>query len=221
MSQLEPQLRAILRARIKDYLIQNRMTTIFVTHDQTEAIALADRIAVMEKGVLQQYAHPADLKERPANLFVASFIGEPPMNIVDAIALEEGGRRWLQILDPAGNPAFRVALTGQASALPAHGGLEPGVKYALGIRPHRLRIGAAGTAGADGAESSRGNGWAIRPISGWSSPAAPSSPLPMDWCRSRSGEQIPLALPLGALHLFDRATGTALRHGLDAETKAA
>jgi len=56
MSQLEPQLRAILRARIKDYLIQNKLTTIFVTHDQTEALALADRIAVMNDGKLMQYA---------------------------------------------------------------------------------------------------------------------------------------------------------------------
>src|SRR3546814_11186476 len=82
MSQLEPQLRAILRARIKDYLIDHKMTTVFVTHDQTEAIALADRIAVMEKGILQQFATPAELKEHPSNLFVASFIGEPPMNLL-------------------------------------------------------------------------------------------------------------------------------------------
>ena len=81
MSQLEPQLRALLRARIKDYLIAQKMTTVVVTHDQTEAIALADRIAVMEKGVLQQFATPHDLQDRPANLFVASFIGEPPMNL--------------------------------------------------------------------------------------------------------------------------------------------
>jgi len=63
MSQLEPQLRAILRARIKDYLIQNKLTTIFVTHDQTEALALADRIAVMNDGKLMQYATGDDLKE--------------------------------------------------------------------------------------------------------------------------------------------------------------
>jgi multiple sugar transport system ATP-binding protein len=91
MSQLEPQLRAILRARIKDYLIEHRMTTVFVTHDQTEAIALADRIAVMEQGVLQQYAPPASLKEEPTNLFVASFIGEPPMNVVDTRRVDGPG----------------------------------------------------------------------------------------------------------------------------------
>ena len=85
MSQLEPQLRALLRARIKDYLISQKMTTVVVTHDQTEAIALADRIAVMEKGLLQQFATPHDLQERPANLFVASFIGEPPMNLFSAM----------------------------------------------------------------------------------------------------------------------------------------
>src|SRR5664280_1776137 len=85
MSQLEPQLRALLRARIKDYIIAHKMTTVVVTHDQTEAIALADRIAVMEKGLLQQFATPHDLQDRPANLFVASFIGEPPMNLFPAM----------------------------------------------------------------------------------------------------------------------------------------
>ena len=72
MAQLEPQLRAVLRGRIKHWLIQHKMTTVFVTHDQTEANALADRIAVMEQGVLQQFASPTELKERPANLFVAA-----------------------------------------------------------------------------------------------------------------------------------------------------
>ena len=84
MGQLEPQLRAMLRGRIKHYLRTHANTTILVTHDQTEANALADRIAVMEDGELQQYATPAELKERPANLFVGAFIGEPPMNVFAA-----------------------------------------------------------------------------------------------------------------------------------------
>ena len=60
------------------------MTSIFVTHDQTEANALADRIAVMEGAVLQQFAAQQELKDRPANLFVATFVGEPPMDVFDA-----------------------------------------------------------------------------------------------------------------------------------------
>ena len=79
MGQLEPRLRAVLRGRIKHYLRENKCTTILVTHDQTEANALADRIAVMEGGVLQQYATPAELKVHPANLFTGTFIGEPLM----------------------------------------------------------------------------------------------------------------------------------------------
>ena len=69
MGQLEPQLRAVLRGRIKHYLREHNCTTILVTHDQTEANALADRIAVMEGGVLQQYATPAELKAPPGQSF--------------------------------------------------------------------------------------------------------------------------------------------------------
>ena len=134
MSQLEPQLRAILRARIKDYLIEHKMTTVFVTHDQTEAIALADRIAVMEQGVLQQYAPPTALKEQPANLFVASFIGEPPMNIVDARIASAADGGGLVAAAPDGQAAFTVPL---AASLAARLGRADG-GFKLGIRPHRV-----------------------------------------------------------------------------------
>jgi multiple sugar transport system ATP-binding protein len=90
MGQLEPQLRALLRGRIKHYLRENALTSILVTHDQTEANALADRIAVMEGGELQQYATPQELKERPANLFTGTFIGEPPMNVLPVTVKMEG-----------------------------------------------------------------------------------------------------------------------------------
>ena len=84
MGQLEPQLRAVLRGHLKHYLREHKCTTILVTHDQTEAKALADRIAVMEGGELQQYATPAELKVRPANLFTGTFIGQPPLNVFTA-----------------------------------------------------------------------------------------------------------------------------------------
>ncbi len=136
MSQLEPQLRALLRARIKDYLIAHKMTTVIVTHDQTEAIALADRIAVMEKGVLQQFATPHELQERPANLFVASFIGEPPMNLFPAVS-QDGG---IAVLNDANEVAFHVPL----SISQATGKLSDGKRIMVGVRPHRIQLAPAG-----------------------------------------------------------------------------
>lgn len=142
MSQLEPQLRAILRARLKDYLIAHKMTTVFVTHDQTEAIALADRIAVMEKGLLQQFAPPAELKENPSNLFVARFIGEPPMNIMDAVPVDLEAAT-LEVRNPAGQSSFRVSLAGSK----ARERLKPDGRYKLGIRPHRIVLAPSGEGG--------------------------------------------------------------------------
>jgi ABC-type sugar transport system ATPase subunit len=90
MGQLEPQLRAVLRGRIKHFIKENGLTAILVTHDQTEANALADRIAVMEGGVLQQFDTPQMIKERPANLFTGTFVGEPPMNVFEATVTGTG-----------------------------------------------------------------------------------------------------------------------------------
>ena len=132
MSQLEPQLRALLRARIKDYLISQKMTTVVVTHDQTEAIALADRIAVMEKGILQQFATPLDLQERPANLFVASFIGEPPMNLFPAM-LQDG---QIAVFNERQEVAFHVPLI----ASEATRKLGVGKRIMVGVRPHRIIV---------------------------------------------------------------------------------
>ena len=132
MSQLEPQLRALLRARIKDYLIAQKMTTVVVTHDQTEAIALADRIAVMEKGVLQQFATPHDLQDRPANLFVASFIGEPPMNLFPAVV--QDGK--VAVLNERKEAAFQMPLTVSG----ASGKFSDGKQIMVGVRPHRIRL---------------------------------------------------------------------------------
>lgn len=91
MGQLEPQLRTLLRGRIKHYIKERGQTTILVTHDQTEANALADKIAVMEGGELQQYASPEEIKEKPANLFTGTFVGEPPMNVFSAaVSITDG-----------------------------------------------------------------------------------------------------------------------------------
>lgn len=205
MGQLEPRLRAILRARIKDWIIQRRLTTIIVTHDQTEALALCDRIAVMEAGVLRQLGTPEDLKERPADLFVASFIGEPPMNIMDAGAAAEGGA--LEVRRPAdGAPAFRLGLPpGEAAAAAGRGRA-----LKVGIRPHRIRVGGEGPLEA----TVTSNQW-----------LGDQSHLGLDLAGcflvavadggvdARPGETVRLAFPPDALHLFDAESGAALTHG--------
>jgi multiple sugar transport system ATP-binding protein len=136
MGQLEPQLRAVLRGRIKGLLAERGMTAIFVTHDQTEASALADRIAVMEDGVLQQFASERELKNRPANLFVASFIGEPPMNLLETeVAQADGGFR----LSVGSDMVFQIQ--GNALDQAARQTLEQGKRVRVGIRPQKIAVG--------------------------------------------------------------------------------
>jgi multiple sugar transport system ATP-binding protein len=213
MSQLEPQLRAILRARLKDYLIEHKMTTVFVTHDQTEAIALADRIAVMETGVLQQYAAPAELKERPSNMFVASFIGEPPMNLVDAVVESTDRGTEIAAFGEGLAAALRFPLpTAAAAQLQASSASQR--TLCLGIRPHRIVIGTPASNGIAGTVLSNqwigDQGHLGLEIAGIAVVAVTDRPI-----AAAVGETLPLALPLDALHLFDAASGRALVHGLD------
>jgi multiple sugar transport system ATP-binding protein len=90
LSNLDAKLRVQMRAEIGQLQRSLGTTTIYVTHDQTEAMTLGTRVAVISGGVLQQVAAPQELYRRPANLFVAGFIGSPPMNLIDA-TLERGG----------------------------------------------------------------------------------------------------------------------------------
>ncbi len=82
LSNLDAKLRGHMRAELKHMQQSLGITTIYVTHDQIEAMTLANRVAVLEKGILQQLATPAEIYNNPANLFVAQFIGSPPMNVV-------------------------------------------------------------------------------------------------------------------------------------------
>ena len=86
LSNLDAKLRVSTRAQIKNLSHELKVTTIYVTHDQIEAMTLADRVVVMEKGVVQQVGSPTEIYDRPANTFVASFIGSPAMNLIDGAA---------------------------------------------------------------------------------------------------------------------------------------
>ncbi|REF00967.1 ABC transporter ATP-binding protein [Thermomonospora umbrina] len=105
LSNLDAKLRVQMRAEIARIQRDLGVTTVYVTHDQTEAMTLGDRVAVMKKGVLQQVAPPQELYDRPVNLFVAGFIGSPAMN------LAQGTLR-------AGDGGLRLEFAGQTLALP-------------------------------------------------------------------------------------------------------
>ena len=97
---LDAKLREDMRAELKRMHVENRATTVYVTHDQVEAMSLADRIAVMNDGVLQQVGTPDEVYLRPANLFVAQFVGSPVMNITDVGLRTEGE---VMKVEPAGS----------------------------------------------------------------------------------------------------------------------
>jgi len=98
LSNLDAKLRVAMRAEIKALHQRLKTTTVYVTHDQVEAMTMADRIAVMNDGRIEQLGRPLDLYDQPANLFVAQFIGSPAMNVFDGVyrngAVEALGARW-------------------------------------------------------------------------------------------------------------------------------
>lgn len=210
MSQLEPHLRAKLRARIKDYLIQNKMTSVFVTHDQTEAMALADRIAVMSEGVLQQFGTPVDLKERPTNLFVAGFIGEPPMNLLRGEVVKNG-ERTVQLLDEQDRPAFSIPLPKEANQF------LPGKKVHVGLRPHKLSLGDGAKPGVYQVKGQViSNQWlGDQTYVGIEVGGLTILAVTDQHSHAQVDSQITLGLEPVALHFFDSDTGAALLHGSD------
>jgi multiple sugar transport system ATP-binding protein len=127
ISHLEAQLRADMRTELKRLHRRLGVTTLYVTHDQLEAVALADRIAVMDQGVLQQVGTPAELFDEPANEFVAGFIGSPPMNLLAFRSAALDGEDL--VLEGAGGAIRIPAIRPRLAAPPAVGA------HKLGIRP--------------------------------------------------------------------------------------
>ena len=131
LSNLDAKLRVQMRAEIAKLQRSLGVTTIYVTHDQTEAMTLGSRVAVLRHGVLQQVASPQELYRRPANLFVAGFIGSPAMNLVEA-TLERGAAG-----SGPGNAGPGDAGLGEAG--PGDAGPGPGGPEVI-FGPHRLRV---------------------------------------------------------------------------------
>jgi multiple sugar transport system ATP-binding protein len=128
LSNLDAKLRVQMRAEIKELHQRLKVTTVYVTHDQIEAMTMADKIVVMNHGVVEQAGAPLELYDRPNNLFVAGFIGSPAMNMLEG-RIEDG--------------AFRMS-DGSAWPLPPNGSGTRADEVIYGVRPEHLRLDPAG-----------------------------------------------------------------------------
>jgi multiple sugar transport system ATP-binding protein len=140
MSHLDAQLRAHMRAELKHLQKEIGTTTIFVTHDQLEAMTMADRIIVMRKGLIYQYATPQGVFELPSNQFVATFVGEPQMNVLDC-HIERKDEAYFALGD-----GFEVPLD-KAWLEASEAGKQLQRKFRLGIRPEHIFISNAACVG--------------------------------------------------------------------------
>lgn len=198
LSHLDADQKVVLRTEIRRLQTTAGLTSVLVTHDQTEAMAMADQIAVMNHGILQQVGSPRELYDRPANRFVAGFIGDSPMNFFDAAV--HGGSVHL------------TALTGTSVPVPWHGTALTS-PLALGIRPEDIEIGPADTAAPALSVSAevvhrecRGDRDLLLVMADACrfgvEVAAPSAVRARDIVHCR--------MPVSRLHAFDAASGAAL-----------
>lgn len=198
LSNLDAKLRGQMRVEIRNLQRALGVTSVYVTHDQVEAMTLADTLVVMNQGVAEQIDTPMAIYEKPASVFVAGFIGSPAMNLLEAEA--EGTGRGLRL---AGGGLLKPRDT----TLP-----ESGRKVLLGMRPEHLtlvsdrnnadvelKVTAIETLGAD--TLAHGH-----PLDGKASSGEIVARLPGS-ARISEGDVLPLAIDPGMAHLFDHATG--------------
>ncbi|WP_324717177.1 ATP-binding cassette domain-containing protein [Carboxydochorda subterranea] len=191
LSNLDAKLRATARDELKQFQRQIGTTTIYVTHDQVEAMGLGDRIAVMNAGKVRQVGTPQEVYDDPADTFVATFLGSPPMNLVpwdDETLLGFRPEHFL----PAGVANGQVAGAGNGDAL------------RLSLRVRRIEY-----LGADRLLYGVLEEWGNR-----AEPPRVIARLPISVAADvREGEAYPFAVPKRALRFFDRATGMRKPHG--------
>ena len=195
LSNLDAKLRVAMRAEIKALHQRLKTTTVYVTHDQIEAMTMADRIVVMHDGRVEQIGEPLELYDHPNNLFVAQFIGSPAMNIIDgtlrradgdAYVEAEGGVRW-----PVGHRAGR-----------------DGQQVAYGVRPEHLALGGGdrGVPGEIVVVEPMGAETELLVNAGGAEIVLMTHGRPV----VNPGDKIQLAVDPAMVHVFDKATGQRL-----------
>lgn len=191
LSNLDAKLRVAMRAEIKALHQRLKTTTVYVTHDQIEAMTMADRIVVMHDGIVEQIGTPLELYDNPANIFVAGFIGSPAMNFVDGKVRRSGADAAVEL--PGG------------IALPVTTNAAAGAAVRVGIRPEHLDLAATGAglpATVKVIEPTGAETLVLVDIGGTEATAVFTERHAFT-----PGAAISLAPKAGLLHVFDAASG--------------
>jgi multiple sugar transport system ATP-binding protein len=189
LSNLDAKLRVQMRTEIRELHQRLKTTTVYVTHDQIEAMTMADKIVVMQGGRIEQVGAPLELYDRPANTFVAGFIGSPAMNLVPGTV--RGGA---------------VEVEGARLPLPLGLKVAEGREVTYGIRPEHLTVGGDGIAGHVAVVEPTGSETHVVLRSGAREVVA----MFRDRVAFRPGDALTFAPDAGKVHLFDRASGVRL-----------
>ena len=194
LSNLDAKLRIQMRAEIRELHQRLATTTIYVTHDQIEAMTMADKIVVMNGGNIEQIGAPLDLYDRPANTFVAGFIGAPSMNFLDGVVDGDDGRQRVRVGD------FDFTLS-------AENRLAPGQPVTLGVRPEDTTLSDAGVKGEVTVVEPTGSEThlIIR------SDGRDYVSIVRDRMAFTPGQPVSISAEPSKLHLFDRETGQRLQ----------
>ena len=193
LSNLDAKLRVQMRAEIRELHQRLKSTTVYVTHDQIEAMTMADKIVVMQDGYIEQIGTPLELYDRPSNVFVAGFIGSPAMNLIPGVAKKSGSN-------------FSAEIYGGKFPLPKIKNLADGQEVLIGVRPEQLIPGKTGIAATVSVVEPTGSETHLIVRSG-------DQDL-ISVIRDRSsfsvGEKINLSAEKSFLHVFDAKTSERL-----------
>jgi len=197
LSNLDAKLRVAMRTEIKELHQRLKTTSIYVTHDQIEAMTMADQIVVMRDGLVEQRGRPLDLYDHPANLFVAGFIGSPAMNFLPAKLRRANGRAEVELEGGARVPVPRDAVG------------EDGQPVVYGTRPEHLSLASAGAGLAAQVVVVEPTGADTQVFAKIG--ATEVTAVFRERHEFRAGEAIRLAPDQERTHLFDAASGKSLR----------
>ncbi len=202
LSNLDAKLRLHMRTELKALQKKLGITTIYVTHDQVEAMTMADRIAIMNEGSIQQIAPPDAVYAHPSNEFVAGFIGSPPMNFIPCSTLQKDGRFYLD------SSSFLVDVTDLKEAIQGH---ASGPEVTLGVRPEDISLSFEKVP-----DAISGQVYVVEPLGAESIVDVKVDGLDIR-ALSRTklgkiapGQKVDLVMNKKLLHVFDKKTGITL-----------